>query len=281
MLVRTVREGFQPVLEEIASGQCEPSEVAPNVQLREFVSSRCGAQGLSTGLTTLAPHAELPYHRHDFSEATTVIDGIAEVEVQGRSYSLTALDSIHVPAGVAHRILNPSHLRPLIAHWALASSNLSQESVQQTFEVEKRGSEKPMPGNPEHVSRFADAVIYELADGARFRDLFAGRFGSVGICGGYGEFHPGASLPCHLHSFDESITIMKGKAVCQVAGRQYHLSGCDTAFVPEGRPHRFLNCSDGLMAMIWVYAGSEPERTLVEAAFCEGTLQAPPVKESA
>jgi len=60
------------------------------------------------------------------------------------------------------------------------------------------------------------------------------RFGSVGICGGYGEFNPGSSLPCHLHKYDESITIIKGEAICEVAGKRYLLSDCDTGFVPEG-----------------------------------------------
>jgi oxalate decarboxylase/phosphoglucose isomerase-like protein (cupin superfamily) len=57
-----------------------------------------------------------------------------------------------------------------------------------------------------------------------------------------------------------------------VAGRSYNLSDCDTAFVPEGQPHRFINHSDDVMGMIWVYAGDEPERTVVEVGYCDGTL---------
>ena len=117
----------------------------------------------------------------------------------------------------------------------------------------------------------AESIAAEITED-EFRDLFAGRFGSVGICGGYGRFQPEASLPCHIHKFDESITIVEGEAVCLVQGKRYRLSGCDTAFVPEGRPHRFLNHSDSPMAMIWVYAGTEPERSLVRPAYCDGTL---------
>jgi hypothetical protein len=42
--------------------------------------------------------------------------------------------------------------------------------------------------------------------------------------------------------------------------------------VPRGRPHRFVNEGDDVMAMIWVYAGSEPERTLVDTGYCDGSL---------
>jgi mannose-6-phosphate isomerase-like protein (cupin superfamily) len=109
----------------------------------------------------------------------------------------------------------------------------------------------------------------KLAPRAFFRDLFARRLGSLGICGGYGLFEPGASLPCHHHGFDESITIVDGTAVCQVAGREYAVANYGTACIPRGRPHRFLNRSDRPMTMIWVYAGDEPDHTLVDSGYCE------------
>jgi quercetin dioxygenase-like cupin family protein len=147
--------------------------------------------------------------------------------------------------------------------------------VDANFVVQERGLSISKPEDPEFIVRFDGAEVYELSPGADFRDLFAGRFGSVGICGGYGKFQPGASLPCHVHEYDESITIVEGQATCLVQGNRYQLSGYDTAFVPEGRPHRFINQSDLPMAMIWVYAGTEPERTLVEPAYCDGTLAWP------
>jgi mannose-6-phosphate isomerase-like protein (cupin superfamily) len=108
-----------------------------------------------------------------------------------------------------------------------------------------------------------------------FLDLFKGSLGSVGICGGYGRFRPGSSLPCHFHEYDESITIVEGSAVCLVKGARYQISGYGTAFVPAGRPHRFINETESDMAMIWVYAGNEPERILVEPEYCTGTLSWP------
>jgi mannose-6-phosphate isomerase-like protein (cupin superfamily) len=144
--------------------------------------------------------------------------------------------------------------------------------VDVNFAIQERGLGNPSAGDPESIIRFAQATIYELSDGTEFRDLFAGRFGSVGICGGYGRFQPDASLPCHIHQYDESITIVEGQAICLVQGNRYSLAGYDTAFVPEGRPHRFLNRSTSPMAMVWVYAGSEPERTIVNSSYCDGSL---------
>jgi len=128
----------------------------------------------------------------------------------------------------------------------------------------------PAETDPETIVRYKPDSIYELSTNAFFLDLFARRFGAVGICGGHGRFLPGASLPCHIHDFDESITIVNGRAVCLVQGRQYELSGCDTAFIPKGLPHRFLNLSDEEMSMVWVYAGSEPDRRIISSGYCSG-----------
>ncbi len=261
--------------ESIHPGGAKPSSLGGGVWIREFASGACGAVGFSTGTATLEPGAILPYHKHSFSEVITILSGAANAAVEGRSYLLQPFDAMHFPAGVAHQVGNVSSDSALVALWAFASAEPARQPVDQPFRVVNRGLSNPSPDVPETITRFAEAEVYELSEGTEFRDLFAGRFGSVGICGGYGRFQPGASLPCHVHQFDESITIVEGDAICLVQGRRYCLSKCDTAFVPEARPHRFVNESESLMAMVWVYSGSEPERTLVDAGFCDGTLSWP------
>lgn len=259
--------------ERMASGRTDPlPEMLPQIELREFVSARLGATGLSTGTATFQPGAELPYHVHPCSEAITILAGVATVAVQGRAYRLSPLDSIHVPAGIAHRVTTGSPGEGMTAHWAFATDQPVREFVEDTFPVQDMGDGTASEFDPEYVMRFRAQTPYELADGTRFYDLFAGRFGSVGICGGYGEFNEGTGLPCHTHDYDESITIVKGSAHCFVAGRKYLLSDCDTALVPRGNPHRFVNAAAATMGMIWVYAGSEPERALVDVRYCEGQL---------
>ncbi len=263
----------------VAFGRCAPlPEIAAAIELRQFVSAERGARGLSSGTATFQRGGELPYHVHPCSEAMTVIHGEADVRVEGRRYLLGELDSIHFPSGIAHSVLNPHPSRALLAHWAFATENPCREVVEEKF-VPQDLREADVGGEfPERIVRFSKSEVYELSERAYFSDLFGRRFGAVGICGGYGRFGPGASLPCHVHRCDESITIISGSAVCQVMGRRWQLADCDTAFVPEGLPHRFLNETRAPMAMIWVYASDEPERTIVEAGYCTGLL-AWPLKE--
>jgi quercetin dioxygenase-like cupin family protein len=258
--------------ETIFSGRIVLEANEGSLLLRSFASAECGAKGISTAAAVFGPGAQLPYHKHGFSEAVTILEGQATFSVEGRRYCLRPFDCIHVPTGTAHEVLNASQRESLVALSAFASASATQELVQLEFVVVDRLEGLPGPNDPERIVRSADAPGYELALGTSFYDLFAARFGAVGICGGYGRFNPGTALPCHIHDYDESITIVEGKALCQVMGRRYRLTGYDTAFVPAGRPHRFINESPKKMAMVWVYAGDEPARTIVKAGYCTGSL---------
>jgi quercetin dioxygenase-like cupin family protein len=247
-------------------------EIGLGVSLCLFASEACGAEGFSTALATFAFGGSLPYHIHEYSEAATVLSGTASVLVEGRSYVLRPRDCIHIPKNVPHSTINLSSDAELVLLVAFGSAIPGRVLVGgSSFPVRDLGLNDPQASDPEHIERFDRAEQYELAGGTKFCDLFAGHLGAVGICGGYGEFMPGTSLPCHVHDFGESITIVKGTARCEVMGRHYNLSDCDTAFIPRGHPHRFINDSKEMMAMLWVYGGDEPTRELVDQGYCDGT----------
>ena len=261
------------IRERIVSGGRAPIQNGPpDIALRTFVSSECGATNFYTGTATFQPGAVLRLHTHTVSEAITVLAGRAAVSIEGRKYILGPFDSMHVPAFLPHEVRNEASESIMIAHSTFAQPEPTRCFTDYSTEPSSHDASDTV--GREGVRHFETIERYELAEGAIFCDLFAKRFGSVGICGGYGIFRPGSSLPCHTHKFDESITIVTGEALCQVQGREYKLSGYDTAFVPEGRAHRFLNASDQPMAMIWVYAGDEPDRTLVDAGYCSGSISA-------
>ena len=242
--------------------------LAEGVRTLVLATGAMGSRGLTTALTRFQPGATLPYHKHEFSEVIVVLEGEADVTVEGRTYRVTPFDALHLPQGTAHTVRNPHQTKPALLHSSFASDVPTREAVEATFPASQRIATGP--DCPESLVRFATSAVYELAPQSMFRDLFAKRFGSKGVCGGYGVFAPGSSLPCHVHGYDESITIVEGTAICQVAGKEYEVGGYDTACIPTGRPHRFLNRSQKPMAMVWVYAGDEPDRTIIDSGYCEG-----------
>jgi quercetin dioxygenase-like cupin family protein len=245
-------------------------ELVEGISVVFFANGELGANGFSTGLARFSPRAQLSCHKHECGESITVLQEECEIVVEGRIYRLAPYDSIHVPAGVAHEMRSVESANEVLAHVAFSSPAVTREWVASRFAPRDLRDAAASDEGAEALSRFSLAKEYELSANALFRDLFAKRLGSKGICGGYGRFAPGASLPCHTHLYDESITIVQGAATCLVAGRRYALSGCDTALVPKGLPHRFINESDETMAMVWVYAGDEPERVVVDNAICSG-----------
>jgi quercetin dioxygenase-like cupin family protein len=254
-------------------GTAHAIELAPGVVFDCHVGEHNQARGLNTGLVTFAPAARLTYHTHPCSESLTVLSGSMVIAVEGREYSLGALDNIVIPRGLAHRGWNTSANLRSTVHVAFGSSSPPRESAASPPESCAMPADSPgLPGK-ERVTRMSTASHYEAGPGTSFvdhcnRDLVPG----TEMSGGYGMFAPGGRLPAHLHDFDESICIVQGEATCVVEGRHHRLQSPSTALQPRGRVHYFANTSPDPMAMIWVYAGPVPERILVDerCAMIEG-----------
>jgi 2-keto-3-deoxy-L-rhamnonate aldolase RhmA/quercetin dioxygenase-like cupin family protein len=240
-------------------------ELAPGVTLDCLVGAHNGARNLTTGLVTFDLKSKLAYHTHPVSESITLLAGTVMVAVEGREYSLSMLDTIVIPGGMAHSAWNSSSRERAVVHVALASANPTRELVSTSYEsCAMPIVSDNLPGK-ERVTRFQTATRFEAGPGTKFIDHFnAELMRGIEMSGGYGLFEPGGRLPAHFHDFDESICIIQGTSVCVVEGRHYMMSHYSTALQPRGRVHYFSNESNEPMAMIWVYAGPLPERVIVD-----------------
>lgn len=260
-------ESLRPDRPEVMGepGKNTPVVLAPGVSLNCLVGTHNGARNLTTGLVTIEPGGRLEYHTHPVSESITVLSGTAVVGVEGREYSLTALDNIVIPRGVAHASWNALTSERSLLQVALASHAPSRDFVDNAFERRAMPNESAQVPGKERVTRFATATRFEAGPGTSFIDHFNQHLmPGIEMSGGYGLFQPGGRLPAHFHDFDESICIIEGTAMCVVEGRRYEMADCSTALQPRGRVHYFINESQQPMAMIWVYAGPVPERVIVD-----------------
>ena len=243
-------------------------ELQKGVIFRPLVGNFNTARNLTSGIVSLDPESRLDCHTHPCSESITVLEGQAEVTVEGRVYRLGPLDNIVIPRWLPHAARNPDSTKTARLHIALAMSVPERQLVLREF----ARNEMPLdftglPG-AERVNRYKSASrTLGVGPGAEFIDFFnAELIPGIEMSGGFARFQPGGRLPAHLHDFDESICITDGRASCLVEGRRYSLSGCATAMVPRGRVHYFVNDSPATMDMIWVYAGPMPERIVVDEA---------------
>jgi 2-keto-3-deoxy-L-rhamnonate aldolase RhmA/quercetin dioxygenase-like cupin family protein len=260
-------ESVRPNRSEVVNkpGKNPLIELAPGISLDCLVGAHNDARNLMTGLVTLKVGAKLSYHTHPVSEALTVLSGTVVVAVEGREYSLSLLDTIVIPGGIAHSAWNNSAAEPGKVHVAIASHDPTRELSSTTFERRPMPSESAGIPRKERVTRFEIAPRFEAGLGTSFIDYFnQSLMPGIEMSGGYGLFQPGGRLPAHFHDFDESICIIQGASICVVEGRRYELANYTTALQPRGRVHYFMNEGNEPMAMIWVYAGPMPERVIVE-----------------
>jgi 2-keto-3-deoxy-L-rhamnonate aldolase RhmA/quercetin dioxygenase-like cupin family protein len=260
-------ETFRPDRPEAMSavGANPGIDLAPGVTFDCLVGAQVGARDLTTGLVKFAPAAELPGHTHPFVEVISVLSGSLAISVEGRTYTLGPLDTIAIPARLAHKAHNDSPTATAVLHAAFPTVAVSRDLDTRDFPEQPMPSTSAGVAGKEHVVRFAAATKFEAGPGTRFvdyvnRSLVPG----INLCGGYGLFQPGGRLPAHVHDFDESICIIQGEATCVVEGRRYRMANCATALQPRGRVHYFVNESQAPMAMIWIYAGPNPERIVVD-----------------
>jgi 2-keto-3-deoxy-L-rhamnonate aldolase RhmA/quercetin dioxygenase-like cupin family protein len=254
-----------------ALSDSESMEIEAGVLFTPLVGDFNTARNLTTGIVNFKPGAFLTCHTHPCSESITVLEGTAEITVEGRVYTLKPMDNITIPRWLPHSACNPDKSITSRLHIALSISIPERELVSRTF------SERIMPaestGIPgyERVTRFETANrIMGVGTGAEFIDYFnEDLMPGLEMSGGYASFQSGGRLPAHIHDFDESICIIEGSAKCLVEGKQYSLENCATAMVPRGRVHYFVNETNAIMKMIWVYAGPMPERIIIDPAYID------------
>lgn len=111
----------------------------------------------------------------------------------------------------------------------------------------------------------ASLKAYERGGGARTIPLVSERLGAKSFINGITEFGPGAQIPWHFHNCEESVMLLEGTAVFDIADEHHDLVAQDTTYIPAGVPHRFRNASttEG-MKILWIYGRVDANRTLVE-----------------
>jgi len=77
---------------------------------------RCGDVSFTSGLTRFPAEKKVPVHHHNCAEQVTLLEGDAEVEIDGARTKLKRYDTTYVPAGKPHRFINVGD-GPMLILW--------------------------------------------------------------------------------------------------------------------------------------------------------------------
>ena len=164
-------------------------------------------------------------------------------------------------------------LRSLRASLAVVGRD---KSIQASLTPEASTTAVPLPRPPESMRPNRMEVMnavgkgpqIEVARGVQFECLVGSHIQAQRLTTGLVTFAPGAILPCHTHTFTESITLLDGSITFEVEGRAYVLNKLDNVVVPAGRAHTAKNTSNSEPAVLHVaLATDSPSRALVDKFF--------------
>ena len=77
---------------------------------------RCDLAKFTSGLTRFPAEKKVPVHHHNCDEQVTLLEGVAEVEVDGELTRLQRYDTTYIPAGKPHRFINVGD-GPMLILW--------------------------------------------------------------------------------------------------------------------------------------------------------------------
>lgn len=128
--------------------------------------------------------------------------------------------------------------------------------------------ESMRPNRPEVIIPVGTGQPMEIARGIHLECQVGSHNQAQRLTTGLVTFAPGATLPCHTHTFTESLTLLSGSATVEVEGRAYVLKTLDNVVIPVGIAHMARNASTTEPALFHVaLATDNPTRTLVDKFF--------------
>jgi quercetin dioxygenase-like cupin family protein len=121
------------------------------------------------------------------------------------------------------------------------------------------------PDRPEQIATVGAAAAIEIEPGIRFDGLVGAFNQARDLTTGLVTFAGGAELRWHTHPFSESITLLTGRAVVAVEGRDYPLEPLDNVVIRREIAHTARNASPSEPAVFLVaLATHKPTRTIVD-----------------
>ena len=96
----------------------------PGSRLQVIVDPTGGVSGLALLNQECAPGTGAPSHTHEFEEVLTIVEGAAEVWVDGERATVGPGVSAFIPAGAVHGFVNVGG-GPLKLHGVIAATELS------------------------------------------------------------------------------------------------------------------------------------------------------------
>ena len=85
----------------------------------------CGAEHFTTGMTKFPGGIGVPFHSHNCDEQVTILEGTADVEIEGEHHQAKRHDTVFIPEGLSHRFSNAGD-GPMTILWVYGTNHVTR-----------------------------------------------------------------------------------------------------------------------------------------------------------
>ncbi len=111
----------------------------------------------------------------------------------------------------------------------------------------------------------------DMRPGIRGQFLAHKDLGATGVSLLRNTIEPGAAVPLHMHTVEETMLVLEGTVWVQVGEERSTLGPNHTVIIPPGAPHAWGNAGAEVATLLWAFAGPDP---FSDSTYLEGE---PPV----
>ena len=107
----------------------------------------------------------------------------------------------------------------------------------------------------------------QMRPGIRGQFLANHELGASGLSLLTNTVEPGAEVPLHVHTVEETMLVLEGRVWAQVGDERYTVAPHHTVIIPPHTPHAWGNAGPEVAKLLWAFAGPNP---FGDATYLEG-----------
>jgi quercetin dioxygenase-like cupin family protein len=242
-----------------------------------LIDERHGSVHTGLSLNELAPRGEIRAHVHSFEEGFYLLNGSADIRIGDRTATCSAGDFAVAKVGVPHSWYNP-HDEPV--RWLQMSapqpkpaggirdtffssdlSNVLRQAAPKTREKDSVVSGAWGHFDVSQIPPIGDRPA-SVGQGVFLKWLIDESFGAVHHRLLFIEYPPGANIPLHDHTFEESYFILSGEVEATLDGRTCRAGAGTVLWTGVGCVHAFANVGKTPVRWLETFAPQPPKENV-------------------
>ncbi len=231
----------------IFAPDCGAASDLGGAQIVRIISHEQGAQHQSLFRATIAPGASSVFSLGDRNGMLFISDGEGRINIGGRVFDFSNLDSVLIRPGDDFRIEATASVTLFISACPAIAAPIIKPQIETTFDDEY----------PARIAKVDAAKRNEMAD-RFFQVLIDKSMGSETATQFIGHIPLSKAQP-HRHLYEEALLILSGEGVMWTETRKAAVKSGDVIFLPQRELHS-LQCTDqaGMDVVGVIYPGDNP-----------------------